>query len=258
MLLHFKEAVLADQIHTPGLTEENEALLHQNLSAAFAKVMASTRIAGLSPFDASGPVLTQLADMMAATALGKSIVLRLKPETTEADRQAIRTFAETLMRVTNTVDETRLEAAIGKLAEVLLPDELEGARGVIAADNLDIRDRFVRELPQLTSTDVGQLSGLSAKNSYATANRWKKNGEIFSINHRGRELFPAFQFRDGRPHPTIKQVLAALPDTMTAWQRALWFVSANGWLDDEEPIDHLNAPQKLEAAALREHEDVIG
>lgn len=47
-----------------------------------------------------------------------------------------------------------------KLAEVLLPDELAHARGALASDNLELRDRFVAEVPQLTSAEIGARAGL--------------------------------------------------------------------------------------------------
>ena len=119
------------------------------------------------------------------------------------------------------------------IAEVeSLTDDLAAARGTLAADNLALRDRFIAETAPLTSAQVGERSGGRSRNPYATAARWKKAGDVFSVHHRGTEYFPAFQFRDGRPHPSIKPVLAALPAAMSPWQRALWFVSTNGCLDD--------------------------
>ncbi|MDR9776898.1 hypothetical protein RJJ65_30440 [Rhizobium hidalgonense] len=258
MLFRFEESLLPDQMRSVGLSEKDEKALFSQLSKEIAKIMASTMVAGRLPFGDLGPRLTELANAMAATALGRSVVLRLQPELSDAERQSVRTFTETLVRVTETVDEARLEAAIGKLAEVLLPDDLERARGILAADNVDLRDRFMAEVPHLSSTDVNKLAGSNAKNSYATAARWKKNGDIFSLSYRGSELFPAFQFEDGRPHPAIKRVLQTLPASMTNWQRALWFVTANGWLDDDEPIDRLDDVEALETAARHEHEEVVG
>ena len=40
-------------------------------------------------------------------------------------------------------------------------------------DNLELRDRFVAEVPQLTSTEIAAQAGLKSKNRYATAARWK-------------------------------------------------------------------------------------
>ena len=153
---------------------------------------------------------------------------------------------------------TDLKSAISKLAEVLLPDELADARGALASDNLELRDRLIAEVPQLTSAEIGEKAGLRTKNPYATAARWKKSGDIFSVQHRGKEYFPAFQFREGRPHPTVKKALDALPSRLSPWQRAFWFVSTNGWLSDKAPADVLDDPHAVAAAAEREGEEVIG
>jgi hypothetical protein len=202
--------------------------------------------------------LTELAAAVADLALGHSVILQLKPDLDEGHRSAVRAFLEKVLRVSATLDQTRLESAIGKLAEVLLPDELADARGALASDNLELRDRFIGEVPQLTSAEIGAQAGLKTKNPYATAARWKKAGEIFSVQHRGKEYFPAFQFREGRPHPTVKKAFAALPPRLSAWQRAFWFVSSNGWLGDKAPAGVLDDPQAVVAAAEREAEEVVG
>jgi len=198
------------------------------------------------------------AAVAADVVLGRSVVLQVKPDLDKGRQSAVRSFLAMVVRASATLDEARLESAIGKLAEVLLPDELADARGTLAFDNLELRDRFVAEVPQLTSAEIGAQAGLKTTNPYATAARWKKAGGIFSIQHRGKEYFPAYQFREGRPHPTIKKALAALPARLSAWQRAFWFVSTNGWLDDKAPIDVLDDPQAIVAAAKREDEEVVG
>jgi hypothetical protein len=202
--------------------------------------------------------LKDLAAAAADIALGHSVVLQLKPNLDEGRRNAVRAFLKTVVRVSATLDETRLESAIGKLAEVLLPDELADARGALASDNLELRDRFIADVRQLTSSGIGAQAGLRTKNPYATAARWKKAGDIFSVQHRGKEYFPAFQFREGRPHPTVKKALAALPPRLSPWQRAFWFVSTNGWLGDKAPADMLDDPKAVVAAAEREGEEVVG
>jgi hypothetical protein len=207
---------------------------------------------------ASARATEDLAAAAADVALGRSVILQLKPDLAEGQRSAVRAFLETVVRVSGTLDESRLEAAIGKLAEVLLPDELADARGALASDNLELRDRFIGQVSQLTSAEVGAQAGLRTKNPYATAARWKKAGDILSVQHRGKEYFPTFQFREGRPHPTIKKALAALPPRLSPWQRAFWFVSTNGWLGDKAPADMLDEQEAVIAAAEREGEEVVG
>ena len=239
----------------PARSEKNAREL---FVAAFLRAIHETA-PDAAAFPAIAPTrLADLASVAADIALGHSVVLQLKPDLDEGHRSAVRAFLEKVVRVSATLDESRLESAIAKLAEVLLPDELSDARGALASDNLELRDRFIAEVAQLTSTEIGAQAGLKTKNLYATAARWKKAGDIFSVQHRGKEYFPAFQFRDGRPHPTVKKALVALPPRLTPWQRAFWFVSTNGWLGDKAPVDRLDDPQGVVAAAEREGEEVAG
>jgi hypothetical protein len=248
---------------TPGDAKEQERPNRSEKNAREVFVTAFLRaLQEVTPgATASAATSAGLADLAAAAAdiaLGHSVILQLKPDLDEGHRSAVRAFLEKVVRVSATLDETRLESAIGKLAEVLLPDELADARGALASDNLELRDRFIAEVSQLTSAEIGAQAGLKTKNRYATAARWKKIGDIFSVQHRGKEYFPAFQFREGRPHPTVKKALAALPPRLSSWQRAFWFVSTNGWLGDKTPADMLDDPQGVVAAAEREGEEVAG
>jgi hypothetical protein len=115
-------------------------------------------------------------------------------------------------------------------------------------DNNLLRDRLVAETAPLTGIQVSELSGYGG---------WKKNA-IFSVAHRGVEYYPSFQFLDGKPHPTIKKVLQVLPPTMSAWQKAFWFVSSNGWLDERAPAEMLNNATAVLAAAEHERQEVVG
>lgn len=230
----------------------------ERLVAAIVRALQESAPSAGTPPAPTSTGFTDLAVTVADIALGQSVVLQLKPDLDEGHRSAVRAFLEMVVRVSATLDETRLESAISKLAEVLLPDELSDARGALASDNLELRDRFIAEVPQLTSAEISAQAGLKTKNPYATAARWKKSGDIFSVQHRGKEYFPAFQFREGRPHPTIKKALTALLPRLSSWQRAFWFVSTNGWLDDKAPIDVLDDPRSVVAAAEREGEEVVG
>jgi hypothetical protein len=241
---------------SPGGAKEQERPVRSEKNARELFETAFLRALQEAGVAVSQPAISAAA--AADIALGHSVILQLKPGLDEGDRSAVRAFLEKVVRVSATLDESRLESAIGKLAEVLLPDELADARGALASDNLELRDRFVAEVPQLTSAEIGAQAGLKTKNPYATAARWKKTGDIFSVQHRGKEYFPAFQFREGRPHPTIKEALATLPPRLSSWQRAFWFVSTNGWLGDKAPADVLDDPRAVVAAAKREGEEVVG
>ena len=167
-------------------------------------------------------------------------------------------FLEKVIQVSEGLETSRIETAIAKLAEVILPDDLGGARAAIADDNLTLRDRFIAAIPCLSSVEVGKHAGHKASNAYATAARWKKAFDVFSVNHRGSEYFPGFQFREGRPHPTVKQALAALPESLSPWQRAFWFVSTNSWLGGPAPRELLDDEAAVLDAAAHESDEIGG
>jgi hypothetical protein len=152
-----------------------------------------------------------------------------------------------------------MEARIESLLRLLLPDDpMAEAHRAIALDNAVARERFLRENPCLTSAQVAAAAGHTARNASVTASRWKQQGRIFSVPAQGRDLFPAFQFRDGAPHPTVAAVLAALPAGRGPWAIAFWFTSGNGWLDGAAPAALLDQPGGVIEAARRSAEPVIG
>lgn len=224
-----------------------------SLAEAVAKLLPRDAKCAGSQIDAD-----VLAKAIADIVAGRSAVLHLSEDPDGARRAAVRTFLDQIVHVAGTLDVTRQEAAIAKLADIILPDDLAAARGTLAADNLAVRDRFIGETGPLTSAEVGERAGHRSSNPYTTAARWKKSGDIFSVHHRGVEYFPGFQFRDGRPHPTVGKVLAALPAGLSPWQRAFWFVSTNGWLGDRAPADMLDDPEAVVAVARHEAQEVVG
>ncbi len=74
----------------------------------------------------------------------------------------------------------------------------------------------------------------------------------------GIDLYPAFQFIDGKPRPVIEKILTELGDEFTAWQIAFWFASGNVHLDEEEPRDSLDQIEDVVLAAKRLAEPIIG
>ena len=199
------------------------------------------------------------ADVVEGVLSGQSLVVRFASEVSGARLENARVFLDKVMRVSSTLESSRQEDAISKLADLLLPDDLADARGVLAADNLALRDEFLRRVPAVRSIEVGRRAGHSDSNLHATAARWKKAQDIFSVHHRGAEYFPSFQFGDdGRPLRIVKSLLGTLPRSLTPWQIAFWFVSTNGWLNDRAPVDVLDDAKAVLAAASRESEQVMG
>lgn len=128
----------------------------------------------------------------------------------------------------------------------------------LVMDNLLARRRFLETVPCLTSKQLAAMAGHNAKNEAMTASRWAQAGRIFSVPGPQEDLYPAFQFQDGTPHPTVARVLAEMPEQKSSWQIAFWFVSNNGWLDGATPAERLADCEAVVAAARHEVEKFIG
>ena len=133
-----------------------------------------------------------------------------------------------------------------------------GVETELAVDNLELRRAYLDETPTLTAVQIHRMSGLTSRNTSEPASRWKSEGKTFAVRMGRRDLYPAFQFEDGAPRQVVREVLAALPDSMTGWQKALWFASGNGWLDGDEPQQRLHDGELVVAAARQLSEPARG
>ena len=128
----------------------------------------------------------------------------------------------------------------------------------LAFDNVVARREYLDDTPTLTAVQIHRMSGLVSSNRSEPASRWKKEGKTFAVRLGRRDLYPAFQFEEGKPRTVVRDVLAALPSNMTAWQKAFWFASGNGWLDGDEPQQRLEDGDQVIAAARRLSESASG
>jgi hypothetical protein len=172
----------------------------------------------------------------------------------ERNREAVGSFNEWFLRHGH-------ESIVGGAGA--MPQDAADSSGLpegkaLVMDNLPARRRFFEEVPCLTSEEVAALAGHTARNGSMTASRWKQAGRIFSVPGPREDVYPAFQFQDGKPHPTVARVLAELPKRKSPWQVAFWFVSNNGWLGGATPAARLADGDTVVAAARHEAEDIIG
>lgn len=151
------------------------------------------------------------------------------------------------------------EANIEKILDVILSDAPRPrVENELEIDNARLRSRYLQETPLLTGAEVRAASGLNPRNRSEPASRWKREGKLFAVRRSGVDHYPAFQFADGAPRPVVKEILAALPKNMTAWQIAMWFASGNGWLDGDEPQERLPDPDAVVEAARRLADPAFG
>lgn len=98
------------------------------------------------------------------------------------------------------------------------------------AQVLRTRELIMAETASISREQIDSRHKTQGADITAVTSDWKRQGRIFSVNHGGRELFPAYQF-DGalQPRPIIKEILAQLGDE-DCWSVAAWFHFPNGWL----------------------------
>jgi hypothetical protein len=218
-------------------------------------VKRSNRIAYRTAGELSMPELAravhQVMDEMVRDG-DKTIIEGLNP--------AVKALLGPISSIVQDVQAKTSEENIRKLVEVMLPshDPVAAVRASIDRDNAEARVRFVQTVPCYTTAELAEFVGHGAKNKSATGSRWKTDGKVFSVTVKGTERYPAFQFRDGRPLPVIAKVLTSLPQDMSPWQIAFWFVSSNRWLDGKAPADCLGDDEALVRAAKAEGEAVVG
>ncbi len=105
----------------------------------------------------------------------------------------------------------------------------------------------------LTATEIGSLGNYSGSNPAAPANRWKKEGKVFAVTHKGKDFFAAYQFDDAMtPRPVMAEVLTLFVQKRDPWKIAAWFASVNGWLRGKRPQDCLDDVPSVVAAARQE------
>ena len=128
-----------------------------------------------------------------------------------------------------------------QLVEALMPVEEIPAAAVVeqARRNASARAAFLQEFPALTSAEVAELYGSSARNRAALAQSWRKQGKVFAVPLANSHRFPLFQFAEtGEPKPAIAQALAPLQSAgFEGWQVALWFAGALASLGNQRPVD---------------------
>lgn len=167
-------------------------------------------------------------------------------------------LAENFGNVASSMFEVLLERqdrqALERLAEVLVPRNPPSPRLLKEASLLvQARKAVLESGDWLTAAQIAQLAGLSTRNPSAQPNKWKKQGQIFAINHGGIDFFPGYGLDADtgfRPLKSLAKVIEAFEGQKDGWGMAYWFRSGNGFLGGKRPQDLLaEAPERVIAAA---------
>jgi DNA-binding CsgD family transcriptional regulator len=164
--------------------------------------------------------------------------------------QILATAARNLLtdRAQAVATRRRLELVI----EAMLPDSVPSpAEAWHAQQSAQAREELLREFGALTAEQVADQAHSKAANRSALASRWHSEGRVIGVPWHGRMLYPAFQFRDGRPSPVVVRAAATLRNRgLSGWPLALWFATPSGWLHDLRPVELLDEdPERVLAAA---------
>jgi hypothetical protein len=140
-----------------------------------------------------------------------------------------------------------------RLVQALMPDSIPQPVELLQARrSAAMRRDMLARYGYLTAEALADLHGSSAKNRYALAARWMREGKVFGVPQGARTVFPAFQFdAHGRPHPIIAPVLDALPtEAMSRWAVALWWYANNAHLPGQaRPTDLIGTQDEQHIAA---------
>ncbi len=151
--------------------------------------------------------------------------------------------------------EQHIDALVGVY---MANDPLSTALPDLERDNAEAQASFLKRWPVLTAEQLAERARHGSTNRSATATRWKSVRKIFGVRTGRREVYPAFQFREGQPRAVIGHVLEALPSEISPWQTAFWFVAPNGWLDGVAPVERLDDEASVREAAAHEGEAWMG
>jgi len=121
--------------------------------------------------------------------------------------------------------------------------------------------RVLNEFGSFTAEQLADANGSQASNRAALADNWRKRRQVFAVPHpdrsaRERDVYPGFQFENGKPIKAVQEVLEVFGGRKASWKLALWFTSNNGALPDSaRPVDLLiSDPQAVVRAARRDAE----
>lgn len=105
----------------------------------------------------------------------------------------------------------------------------------------------------LTAVQIAEMAGFSASNPSAQPNKWKEDGQIFAVRHRGVDYFPSYALDPStgyRPAEGLARVLGVFRGRKDDGGLAYWFTSVNSFLGGKRPQDLLiDQPDRVFAAA---------
>src|SRR5258707_1687109 len=152
--------------------------------------------------------------------------------------------------------EQRQEDTLKKFVSIFITDVAPSKAAREQARMLiDAKTAILNSGDFLRAGEVAKLAGFSASNLSVQPNKWKRNREIFAIQHGREDYLPLYGLDPGdhRPRKEMAEILKIFGGAKDGWGLAFWFAGLNSFLDDERPQDLLAAaPERVLAAARDE------
>ena len=180
------------------------------------------------------------------------------PREAAALAQTFASIAEFVKTIVDKHHRESLEAIVEALVPKVppTPNELKEAAMLARA-----RTAVIGSGDWMTAAEIALAAGFSASNPSAQPNKWKREGAIFAIRHKGIDYFPSYGLDPQagyRPRKPLAQVIKTFGDTKDSWGLSYWFMSANSYLGGKAPRDLLALhPERVIAAAADECEGVL-
>jgi hypothetical protein len=178
----------------------------------------------------------------------------IKPNVFEALAENFANVASSMYEV---LQERQDLNSLERLAEVFVTRKPPSPRLLKEAAMLvQARKAVLESGDWLNAADIAQVAQLSTRNASAQPNKWKKQGQIFAINHGGVDYFPGYGLDPDtsyRPLKALAKVIEIFEGHKDSWGMAYWFRSDNSFLGGKKPQDLLaSVPDRVIDAALDE------
>jgi hypothetical protein len=172
------------------------------------------------------------------------------PQTRRKKFDVLRQVAGLLHELVDNRRQQKWEA----LVEALTPDlDLSPTRIIEAQMLSSARVAVLESRDFVPAAAIAEAAQFSTKNPSSQPNRWKRNRQIFTVSHKGVDLYPLFaldQQGGFRPLPIVARILEVFADKKDGWATAFWFESVNSYLKNRKPKDLLvTDPERVLRAA---------
>jgi len=138
------------------------------------------------------------------------------------NKAAVRALADTVANLAPlvlSILERRQEEAFRSIIEALVPEVPPPQHKLVEARmTAEARKAVLESGDWLTAAQIAEMAGFSASNPSAQPNKWKKDGQIFAVRHRGVDYFPGYALdpsTDYRPAKVSRECWAHFADGRT-------------------------------------------